>query len=45
MDVAFLAKNQSEFIGTILLDDSHACIDIIKDAFTVTITKKWLKMK
>ncbi|MEX3470921.1 helicase C-terminal domain-containing protein [Staphylococcus hominis] len=36
----FSKKNQSEFIGTILLDDSHACIDIIKDAFTVTITKK-----
>ena len=25
--------------GTIILDDSHACIDVLKDAFTITITK------
>lgn len=26
--------------GTIVLDDSHACIDVLKDAFTITIGKK-----
>lgn len=26
--------------GTIILDDSHACIDVLKDAFTITIGKK-----
>lgn len=26
-------------IGTIVLDDSHACVDVIKDAFTINITK------
>ena len=27
-------------IGTIILDDSHACADVIKEAFTITITKR-----
>ena len=27
-------------VGTVLLDDSHACIDTIKNAFTITIKKK-----
>lgn len=26
-------------VGTVVLDDSHACVDAIKDAFTITITK------
>lgn len=26
-------------VGTVILDDSHACIDVIKDAFTVSIYK------
>lgn len=26
-------------IGTVILDDSHACVDVIKDAFTITISK------
>lgn len=25
--------------GTIILDDSHACIDVLKDSFTITINK------
>ena len=26
-------------VGTIILDDSHACVDVIKDAFTITISR------
>lgn len=26
-------------LGTVILDDSHACIDVIKNAFTITIKK------
>lgn len=26
-------------VGAIILDDSHACIDVIKDAFTISIVK------
>ncbi|MBP3041030.1 DEAD/DEAH box helicase family protein [Bacillaceae bacterium Marseille-Q3522] len=26
-------------IGTIILDDSHACVDVIKEAFTITISR------
>ena len=26
-------------IGSIVLDDSHACVDVIKDAFTINISK------
>ncbi|MDQ0273523.1 replicative superfamily II helicase [Cytobacillus purgationiresistens] len=31
--------NRYQKVGTIVLDDSHACIDIIKDAFSITIEK------
>lgn len=30
--------NNSTKIGTIILDDSHACIDVLKSAFTITIS-------
>ncbi|KAB2277884.1 DEAD/DEAH box helicase family protein [Staphylococcus epidermidis] len=32
--------NKKGDIGAILLDDSHTCIDVIKDAYTVVINKK-----
>ncbi|MBM0791738.1 replicative superfamily II helicase [Staphylococcus epidermidis] len=32
--------NKQKDIGAILLDDSHTCIDIIKDAYTVVINKE-----
>ena len=32
--------NRFTQVGTVILDDSHACIDILKDSFTITITKK-----
>ncbi|MCU0442339.1 MAG: DEAD/DEAH box helicase family protein [Bacteroidia bacterium] len=33
----FGINNQSEMVGCIVLDDSHACIDAIQKAFTITI--------
>lgn len=33
----FKLNNRSEKVGCIILDDSHACIDAIKNAFTITI--------
>ncbi len=33
----FGINNQSEKVGCIVLDDSHACIDAIQSAFTITI--------
>jgi len=36
----FGVGNHSQKVGTIVLDDAHACIDIIKSAFTITIEKK-----
>lgn len=36
----FGTDNRYVEVGTILLDDSHACIDTIKNTFTITITKK-----
>lgn len=35
----FKLNNSSVNVGAIVLDDAHACIDTIKDAFTITITK------
>jgi len=37
---AFGIGNKKGDIGAILLDDSHTCIDIIKDAYTLVINKK-----
>ncbi|MFQ3792944.1 DEAD/DEAH box helicase family protein [Staphylococcus nepalensis] len=36
--------NKKGDIGAILLDDSHTCIDVIKDAYTVVINKKIMKV-
>lgn len=36
----FGIKSNSVDISTIILDDSHACIDSIRDVFTIKITKK-----
>ena len=36
----FGLENKSVEIGTIILDDSHACIDSIKDALTIKIPKE-----
>src|SRR3989339_9913 len=36
----FGLDNQSMDIENIILDDSHACIDAIKDSFTIKINKK-----
>lgn len=36
----FGINNKYVHIGTIILDDSHACVDVIKDAFTISILKK-----
>lgn len=35
----FGIKNQSEIAGSIVLDDSHACIDAIQKAFTIILKK------
>jgi replicative superfamily II helicase len=35
----FGLNNRSVEIGTILLDDSHACIDVIQDAFTIKLSR------
>jgi len=35
----FGIDNNYTHVGAIILDDSHACIDIIKDAFTISIFK------
>lgn len=35
----FGLTNQYIKVGTIILDDSHACIDVIKSAFTIQIEK------
>lgn len=35
----FGLANQYIKVGTIILDDSHACIDVIKSAFTIQIEK------
>lgn len=32
-------NNPNSIPGTLLLDDSHACIEVIKNAFTITINK------
>lgn len=31
--------NRYQKVGTIVLDDSHTCVDIIKDAFTISINR------
>lgn len=36
----FGIENKYVSAGTVLLDDSHSCVDVIRDAFTVNITKK-----
>jgi len=36
----FGINNKYVHIGAIILDDSHACVDVIKDAFTISISKK-----
>ena len=36
----FGIDNQYIKVGAILLDDSHSCIDTVKKAFTISITKK-----
>lgn len=36
----FGINNFSTHIGTIILDDSHACIDSIKDSFTIRIPRE-----
>ncbi|WP_077708357.1 DEAD/DEAH box helicase [Veillonella parvula] len=35
----FGVENNSIQVGTIILDDSHTCIDIIKDSFTISVKK------
>lgn len=35
----FGIDNNYVSVGAIILDDSHACVDVIKDAFTITILK------
>ena len=35
----FGLRNRSESVGSIVLDDSHACIDAIQKAFTIIIKK------
>ncbi len=35
----FGTGNASQTIGTIVLDDSHACIDIVRQAFTINVNK------
>ncbi|HFI0806628.1 TPA: DEAD/DEAH box helicase [Streptococcus suis] len=35
----FGLNNQYTKVGTVILDDSHACIDVIKDAFSIQIEK------
>lgn len=35
----FGTDNKYVHIGTIILDDSHACVDVIKDAFTINISR------
>lgn len=35
----FGINNNYQKAGTIVLDDSHACVDILKDAFTISIKK------
>lgn len=35
----FGIDNNYTRVGAVILDDSHACIDIIKDAFTISISK------
>lgn len=37
----FGINNRSVNVGVIVLDDAHACIDIIKSASTITIEKKY----
>lgn len=32
--------NRSCKVGTIILDDAHTCIDVIKDSFTIKISRK-----
>lgn len=36
----FGINNNFTKVGTIILDDSHTCIDTIKDAFSITIDKR-----
>lgn len=36
----FGTNNSFTKVGTIILDDSHTCIDTIKDAFSISIDKK-----
>lgn len=35
----FGIDNNYVHVGAIVLDDSHACVDVIKEAFTITISK------
>lgn len=35
----FGLNNRYTKVGTVILDDSHACIDVIKDAFSIQIEK------
>lgn len=35
----FGIDNRYVKVGTIILDDSHACVDVIKNAFTINISK------
>lgn len=32
--------NRCSNVGTIILDDAHACIDVLKNSFTITIDRK-----
>lgn len=38
MSVFGLGNNYTK-VGTVILDDSHACIDVIKNAFSITLNK------
>lgn len=40
----FGIDNNYVHVGAIVLDDSHACVDVIKEAFTITISKMITKI-